>query len=85
MGQMGAEDQRALTAMHLVLASSKKIQESSKDNNAHGTDDFWSEIELLELMNNDNCQWNSCGWVFVGDSSWLDAETQTQQHFLACL
>ncbi|MBA0787500.1 hypothetical protein Gotri_027011 [Gossypium trilobum] len=31
------------------------------------------------------CQWNSCGWVFVSDSSWLDRETQTQQHFLACL
>ncbi|KAG8498894.1 hypothetical protein CXB51_005345 [Gossypium anomalum] len=31
------------------------------------------------------CQWNSCEWVFVSDSSWLDGETQTQQHFLACL
>ncbi|KAH1073760.1 hypothetical protein J1N35_026088 [Gossypium stocksii] len=71
----------AAKAAHLVVSSSKKIPESSED----GSDDFWGEIELPELMNNGGCQWNSCGWTFAGDSSWLDGETQTQQHFLACL
>ncbi|GMI69568.1 hypothetical protein like AT1G01250 [Hibiscus trionum] len=70
----------AAKAAHLA-ASSKKIQEESSE---VGGDDFWGEIELPELMNS-GCQWNSCGWTFSGDSSWLDGEIQPQQHFLTCL
>ncbi|XVF22362.1 hypothetical protein REPUB_Repub12eG0166200 [Reevesia pubescens] len=69
----------AAKAAHSVV-SSKKSQVSSEE-----VDDFWGEIELPELMNS-GYQWNSCGWTFSGDSSWLEGEThQQQQQFLACL
>ncbi|XWS76865.1 hypothetical protein CRYUN_Cryun01aG0214700 [Craigia yunnanensis] len=73
----------AAKAAHSVV-SSKKSQVSSEDGDDHGGDDFWGEIELPELMNS-GCQWNSCGWTFTGDSSWLEGEAQQQQQFLACL
>ncbi|XP_007051526.2 PREDICTED: ethylene-responsive transcription factor ERF023 [Theobroma cacao] len=73
----------AAKAAHSVV-SSKKSQESSEDGDGHGADDFWGEIELPELMNS-GCQWNSCGWTFTGDGSWLEGEAQQQQQFLACL
>ncbi|XWS46245.1 hypothetical protein CRYUN_Cryun14cG0048100 [Craigia yunnanensis] len=66
----------AAKAAHSVV-SSKKNQVSSEDEDGHGGDDFWSEIELPELMNS-GCQWNSFGRTFTGDSPWLEGEAQQQ-------
>ncbi|XVE77292.1 hypothetical protein DITRI_Ditri13aG0050700 [Diplodiscus trichospermus] len=74
----------AAKAAHSVVLSSRKSQASSEDGDGNGADDFWGEIELPELMNN-GCQWNSRGWTFTGDVSWLEGEVQQQQRFLECL
>ncbi|XVE73694.1 hypothetical protein DITRI_Ditri11bG0139500 [Diplodiscus trichospermus] len=74
----------AAKAAHSVVSSKKSQVSSDQDGDGEGSDDFWGEIELPELMNS-SIQWNSRWWTLAGDPSWLEGEPQLQQQFLACL
>lgn len=71
----------AAMAAHTKLSSSavsNKETDASSDGGGDG-DDFWREIELPELILNNGCYWNSCGWTttFAGDvAAWPEGEAQ---------
>lgn len=78
-----ARDIQAAAARAAHMKRSAGNQNDSPESGGGG-DDFWGEIELPELMINDGCYWNSCGWTTTSSFAGGD-DGEPSQPFMACL
>ncbi|KAF8024497.1 hypothetical protein BT93_F1619 [Corymbia citriodora subsp. variegata] len=60
--------------IQVAAAEAARAVAANKKGGGTDGDDFWTEIELPELMEDGERHWDACLWAFIAEATWRDGD-----------